>query len=112
MQALDKIDADGVGQTAGRMLGVEDLLQRDVGSGLNLEIAPRLVDIEFVGQRPLNVSWPGVVPLDQVGVIAIHDPHQVRQAGGCSGVEAGAKLAGRGGQLRQEIQQLSSRLVN
>ena len=63
MQALDEVDANRIGQATGRMLGVDDLLESDVGTGLDLEITPRLIGIEFVGQRPLDVSEPGVVPL-------------------------------------------------
>ena len=83
------------------MFGVYDFLESDVGTGLYLETTPRRVSIEFVGQRPLDVPRPGVVPLDQIGVIAVRDPHQARQAGGGTRMQAGTDLARGGWQLCQ-----------
>ena len=90
MQALDEIHGDGVWQSPGGVVGVDGLLQLDMGPGLNLEIPARLIGIEVVGESPFNIQGPRVVPFDEVRVVAIHDPHEFCQAGGGSRVQAGA----------------------
>jgi len=44
-----------------------------------LELKVSTVGVELLLQRPFDVPRPGVVPLDQVAVIAVHDPHEGRK---------------------------------
>ena len=112
VQALDEIHSDGVRELPRGMIGVDRLLQLDVGPRLHLEVPTCLVGIEVVGECPFDIPGPRVVPLDEVRVVAIHNPQEFRQAGGGSRVQTGAKQASRGGQFRQQVQQISMGLLN
>jgi hypothetical protein len=94
------------------VVGVDGLLQLDMGTRLNLEVPASLVGIEVVSECPFNIPGPRVVSFDEVRVVAVHDPHEFRQAGGGSRVQTGAKQASRGGQFRQQVQQISMGLLN
>ncbi len=58
-----------------------------MGSSLYLQIAARLVCIQLSRERLFNVPWPCVMSFNQVAVIGIHDPNQVGQTGGGSGMK-------------------------
>jgi hypothetical protein len=48
--------------------------------GLDLEIATLLVGVELARQRALNVPGPCIMPLDEVAVVGVHDPHETGKA--------------------------------
>ncbi len=45
------------------------------------------------GEGALDIPRSGVVPLDQVRVIAVHDPHQIGKLSGAFGMQAPANVA-------------------
>ena len=66
-----------------------------MGAGFQLQAAPLFRGVELVRQSALDVPWRRVVTLDEVRVIAVHDPDRVREAGGRTGMQARAEIAGR-----------------
>jgi hypothetical protein len=53
------------------------LLDGDVGFRLELQVALFRLGAVVVVERPLDVDGVGVVPFDQVAVVAVHRPHQI-----------------------------------
>jgi hypothetical protein len=46
-------------------------------SGLDLQVPPLFVVVEFSCQRPLNIFGARVMALDQVAVVGVHHAHDV-----------------------------------
>ena len=46
-------------------------------SGLDLQVSPLFVVVEFSCQRPLNIFGARVMALDQVAVVGVHHAHDV-----------------------------------
>jgi hypothetical protein len=63
-----------------RQLAINLPLDSDVSERLQLQIPVLASCRELVVQRPLDFSRPCIVTLDEVAVVAIHDPNQVGQA--------------------------------
>ena len=56
-------------------------------------------------QRPLDVDRMGVVALDEIGVIAVHRPDEIRQGRGYSGGQAAAETRRGRRELDREVVQ-------
>ena len=93
------------------MLPVDLTLHPDMRARLKLEIAPLAGCIELILQRPDDLARCRVVALDQVRIVAVHDPHEVRQAFRRTGMQARSERAGGGGERGDQIDDLGGRLV-
>jgi hypothetical protein len=54
---------------------IDPPLDMDVRLGFKLQIPLVRILAEFVFERPLNVYRVGVVPFNEIGVVAVHRPH-------------------------------------
>jgi hypothetical protein len=54
-------------------------LNTDVRGRFELQVTTRLVVIEVAGKCPFDVPRSRVVALDQIAVVAVHDPNDVCQ---------------------------------
>lgn len=82
-----------------RVLLINQLLQADMLAMLDLVVAAGFVGVEIVRQRAFDVFGQGVVALDQVGIVAIHQADEVGEAGGGLGMQAAAERGGGGGKV-------------
>ena len=82
---------------------VDPVLDVDMRFGLQLEVAFFGVLAVVALEGALDIDRVGVVPFDQVAVVAVHRPHEIgergQQAFGQGAAEAGALLR----QLQREI---------
>ena len=62
------------------------LLDADVRARFDLKVSAT-ASVQIVNQRSLDVAGPGVVALDQVAVVAVHDRNELRQASCRTGVK-------------------------
>jgi hypothetical protein len=69
-----------IGHRSGSGFLVDGFLDANVGARLELEITPVVVDL--FAQRPLDLTGTRVVPLDEVRVVAVHDPDEPGQITG------------------------------
>ena len=78
---------------------------------LQLQVAPRFIGIEIIGERALDVPRPCITALDQVQVVAVHHAHCRCETGRCSRMQPGT-LPPRGRRdFSEEIQQRAARLL-
>ena len=111
---MEPADEDGrsrLRQIADGMAPVDLALQPDMRPRLQLKIAPFLGRFEMPLQRRLNLARRRVVTLDQVRVVAIHDPDGIGEAGGRAGMQARAEIGGGGREAGHEVEQFRPRLV-
>ena len=80
---------------------IDLLLNAIVGDRLRLEIP--LVRIGDPGQRPFDIPGTGVMALDQVAVIGVHDPDEIGQVTRGLRMEAHAELRRPRGEVGDEI---------
>jgi hypothetical protein len=75
------------GRRLAQFTASESLVDRALDSHMcgsfTLQIPSSAVGIQILGQGPLDVAWPGHMPLNQVAVVAIGEAEQVGQTGGC-----------------------------
>ena len=75
---------------------VNPVLDGDMGPGLELQVALLGVLAVIPFKRALDVDRVGIVPFDQVAVVAVHRPHEAGERGeqtvGQGAAEAGALL--------------------
>lgn len=93
MQPANEIQRGGFREFAGRVPPVDFALDPDVRPRFQLQVAPILDRVELVGECVFDLARRGVVAFDAVGVVAVHDPHQVGQAGGSLGMQPRAQTA-------------------
>jgi hypothetical protein len=62
---------------------VDRALDSHMRGSFTLQIPSSAVGIQILGQGPLDVAWPGHMPLNQVAVVAIGEAEQVGKTGGC-----------------------------
>ena len=74
-QALDR------GAATPEAAGINPALDRDMGLGLELQVPLLGVTAIVVPERPLDIDRVGVVPLNQIAVVAIHRADKIRQGG-------------------------------
>ena len=86
-------------------------LNPDMCSGLDLQVATTFVAIKFAGQSSLDVAWPRVMPFDQVAVVRVHDPHEVREIRGRARMEGATQDCGCGGEFGNEVRNLLGRVL-
>ena len=111
MKPLEKSQAGRLGEDSGGKLAVDLALHADVRPGFELEISPLPVRGDVVGQGALDIAGRGVVPFDQVGIVAVHKPHQFGQAGSGAGMQATGQTAGGGGHVGGQIQDFRGELL-
>ena len=103
--AMDFADSRGCERAALQATPIDPRLDGDVRPRFKLQIAFAGVVAVVVVQRPFDIHRVGVVPLDEVGVVAVHGPHQIgqrrQQAGGQRAAQAGGFL----GQFERQIGQ-------
>lgn len=58
---------------------VDHALDLDMGARLELEVSPDAILGIVAGERPIDLDGMGIVALDEVGIIAVHRPHEVAQ---------------------------------
>ena len=87
-------------------------LHTDMGHGLDLEVAAPFVRVQIGGQRPLDLPGPRVVALNEIRVVAVHDPHEIGQAGGGARMQPGAQPFCHGDELGGQVGQLLAALIN
>src|SRR5215470_8764890 len=88
------------------MLGVHSIyvsVHPHMCRGLDLEISAPFVLIELARQRTFDILGAGVVPLDEIAVIAVHDTHESGKASGRARMECLAKLRRRRRQLGYNV---------
>ena len=76
-----------------------------MGSGFKLQIALSRVDAVVVPQGALDIDGVRVVALDQVAVVAVHRPHEVREGDGHAVQQAATEAGRAAGKLDREIGQ-------
>ena len=69
-----------------------------MGGRLDLEVASFLVFIEVAGKRAFDIPGPGVMALDEIAVVAVHQAHEIGEVSGRGGMQSGAE----GGACRRE----------
>jgi hypothetical protein len=111
MQPADEIDRGRVGQRAGRVLAIDVALHADVRARLQLKIPALRGAVEPPLQGRLDLARRRVVTLDQVRVVAVHDPHGLRQAGSRACMHPCPEACRRPREAREEVDNLCSRLV-
>jgi len=89
--SMDLTEPLGGGPTPLQSALVDPLLDRDVRSGLELQVPLDRVGAVVVVDRSLDVDGVGIVALDQVAVVAIHRPYEVGEGGQHPRGEAAAK---------------------
>lgn len=93
------------------MPSIDLALHTDMRARLQLKIAALAGVIELVFQRPDNLARRRVVPLDQVRIVAVHDPHEIRQPLRRSGMQVRPERARGGGERGDQIDDLGGHLV-
>ena len=78
-------------------------LHPDVRGGFQLQVPARRVLLEVLSQRALDVPGPGVVALDQVAVVRVHDANEIRQVTGRPRVERSPERGCGGSQVGQNV---------
>lgn len=58
---------------------VDPFLDRDMRFGFELKVSPRWVGAVVALHRAFDVDGMGVVPFDEVTVVAVHRPHEICQ---------------------------------
>ena len=62
-----------------------------MGGRLDLEAASLFVFIEIARERALDIPGPGVVALDEIAVVAVHQAHEIGEICGCGGMQPRAE---------------------
>ncbi len=112
--AMQPADEDGrrrFGQAAGGVAPVDLALKPDVRPRLHLKVATLAGCVDLIGQRALNLARRRVMPFDQVGIVAVHDPHGFGQAGGGTRVQPRPERTGCGRQRRHQVDDLRAGFV-
>jgi hypothetical protein len=60
---------------------VDPLLNSDMCLGFELKIPLLAIIAIVVPQCPFDIDRMGVVPFDQIAVVAVHRPHQISEGG-------------------------------
>ena len=74
--------------------------------GLDLQVATTFVAIKFAGQGSLDIARPCVVPFDQIAVVRVHDPHEIREIRGGARMEGATQDCRCGGKFGNEVRNL------
>ena len=90
---------------------VDVRLHADVCGRFQLQVPAPLVFLEVLRQRAFDVAWSGVVTLDQVAVVRVHDADEVRQMRRGPRVECRAERGRRGSQVGQYVQHRLRRVL-
>ena len=92
-------------------LSVDVALNPDVRPRFQLQVAPIFGGGELVSEGLFDLPRGGVVAFNPVGVVAVHDPYQVGQAGGGPGMQPCAKPFCRRGEGGDQIDQFGAGLL-
>jgi hypothetical protein len=85
---------------------VDRALDANMRGGLTLEIAAPPVCVQVLGQGPLDVAWPGHMPLNQVAVVAIGETEQVGKTSGCGRMKLPIQTRRPPDEVRHQVSQL------
>jgi hypothetical protein len=111
MQPADERHGTRLGCITGSVTAIDLALKANMRARFELEIAALFTVVEPPGERGFDLARRRVVPLDQVRVVAIHDPHRVGEARRNTRMEPSAECSGRGGQAGHQVEQFGSGLV-
>ena len=84
---------------------IDPALDGDMGLGFKLQGAGPCVSAVVILHSPFDIDGMCVVPLDQVGVVTIHRPHEIGECAEQASRQAAAQARRRGRQLDREITQ-------
>jgi hypothetical protein len=105
MKPTDVIPGNGICRLIG--LGVDLALHLDVGQRFQLKVSFFRLRGIVVGKRALNVARKGVVPFNEIGIVAVHRPDQIAY----SGLNEGMDLAREGAGGRDQFKSLVFQFV-
>ena len=60
---------------------VDPLLDGNMGLSFELQVSLMRVGAKVVPECPFDIDRMGLVPLDQVAVVAVHRPHEIGERG-------------------------------
>ena len=103
--AVDVAQALGRDRAPAQISFIDPPLHRDMRFGLKLQIALLGVGAVVVLERTLDIDGMGVVPFDEVAVVAIHRPHEISQRGQHAGRQAAAEPGRLDGELDGKVGQ-------
>jgi len=86
-----KREGTGVGGRLPRQLRFDQALHLDMGGALHLQRALGRITRVVLGQGSLDVDRVGVMPFDQIGIVAVHDPRHLGDAAMRQRVQAAAQ---------------------
>ena len=82
---------------------IDPLLDCYMGTGFELEVALLRIVAEVVPERPLDIDRMGIMPFDQIAVIAIHGANESGQGRADTGGQAAAKRRRLGGEFDRQV---------
>src|SRR6516165_3340915 len=102
---MDLAEALDRGAAALESTGINPTLDRDMGPRFELQVPLLRVPAIVVPERALDINWVGVVPFNQIAIVAIHGTHEIGQsrqdAVGEAASESGRLRCQRNGQISQ-----------
>ena len=104
---MDLAEALDRGAAAPESTRVNPALDHDMGPGFELQVPLLRVTAIVVPERALDIDWVGIVPFDQIAVVAIHRTHEIGQGHQHALREAAPEPGGLCGQLNGHIGQRS-----
>ena len=84
---------------------VDPRLNRDMRLGFELKVALLRIGAVVVSHRPFDVDGVGIMPLDEVAVVAVHRPHEVGERLGDRSGQTAAKGRRLFGEIEREVVQ-------
>lgn len=111
MQSAEEVQRGRFRGLAGGVLLVDVALNPDVRPRFQLQVTPIFGRGELVGERLFDLTRGSVVAFNPVGVVAVHDPQQVGQAGSGPGVQSHAEPFSRCCQGGDEVDEFGAGLL-
>lgn len=93
---------------AAEVAGIKPLLHRNVSLSFELKIAFMTVGAIIVFQSALDIDGMGIVPFDEIAVVAVHRSHEISERCANAGSKAAAKSCGFASEVNGQIGQSTS----
>ena len=105
---VDLLDAGHGNRPARQAAAVDPLLDGNMGGGLQLQVAlARIIAVVFL-QRAFDIDGMGVMPFDQVAVVAIHGAHEIGQRAAYAVGQAAPEASGACCKIDRQVGELAA----
>jgi hypothetical protein len=111
VQGQQKIGCGRLAELTSCAASVDFPLHAHVRCGFELQVSPCGIARELTLERACDIARARVVALDEIAVVGIHDPYEVRKRGGGRRMQARSQVRGGRGELRHNIVDLAWHVI-